>query len=169
MTFASCVLVDEETMSADRGGVSGGVERLEVNGVAEVTSIHTHISDDLTEEERKAAEEAERLKEPFRIFTKESLERLERDEEERKLKEANKDEDEGRLVDGEIVFDEDVTAKMDKNPKLADGQSLPENMGRFPKELLGIPIEEIDPYIKVKVSSSQQHLSVTPYLGAYIG
>lgn len=122
------------------------------NDIHEVGSIHTHISDDLTEEERKQAEEAERLKEPFRIFTKDSLERLEREEKERQLKEANKDEDEGRLVDGEIVFDEDVTAKMDKNPKLADGQTLPENMGRFPKELLGVPIEEIDPYIKVKVS-----------------
>ena len=54
-------------------------------------------------------------------------------------------------MDGEIVFDEDTSAKMDRDPKLADGMSLPEKMGRFPRELLGIPLEEIDPYIKDKV------------------
>lgn len=121
-------------------------------GAVDITSIHSHISDELTDEEREAAEEAERLKEPFRIFDKESYKRLEKREHERKVRVENNEEEEARLVDGEIVFDEDGTAKQDKDPKLADGQTLPEKMGRFPKELLGVPLEEIDPYIKVKVT-----------------
>lgn len=121
----------------------------------DIASVHTHRSDELTDEEREAAAEAERLKEPFRVFTTDSYKRLEREERDRKLKEeTNNGEDEGRLVDGEIVFDEDQSEKLDRDPKLADGQPLPEKLGRFPKELVGVPLEEIDPYIKVKVRST---------------
>lgn len=130
----------------------GGNENDSDERAVDITSVHSHISDEPTEEEKEAAAEVERLKEPFRVFTRESFRRLEKRAHERKVKEENNEEDEGRLVDGEIVFDEDSTTKMDKDPKLADGQPLPEKMGRFPKELIGVPLEEIDPYIKVKVT-----------------
>lgn len=93
----------------------------------------------------------------FREFTKESYDRLLEKELERKLKvNVQKEGDsEGRLVDGEIVFDdvEEASAKSIKDPKLADGQPLPEKLGRFPKELDGVPIEELDPAIEDKVCS----------------
>lgn len=93
----------------------------------------------------------------FRPFTKKSYEKLLRKEQEHKTaKKKNTDSDEGRLVDGEIVFDndEDDTPKMTRDPKLVDGQTLPEKLGRFPKELEGIPLEEIDPYITHKVGGT---------------
>lgn len=120
----------------------------------DVASIHSHFSDQLTEEEKLAAEEAERLKVPFRVFDKDSFRRLVEKDKARKLREENKEEEEGRLVDGEIVFDEGTENKQERDPKLADGMSLPESMGRFPRELSGVPLEEIDPYIKDKVSLS---------------
>lgn len=144
--------VEEETTSpmADGRGEGGGAGGLPPP--VDVASIHSHISGEpMTEEEKLAAEEAERLKTPFRIFDKDSYRRLVEKEKERKLKEDDKEEEEGRLVDGEIVFDEEPGNKQDRDPKLADGMALPENMGRFPKELVGIPLEEIDPYIKDKV------------------
>lgn len=117
----------------------------------DVTSIHSHISGEQTEAERLAAEEEERLKNPFREFNKDSYRRLLEKEHARRIKEEKNEEEEGRLVDGEIVFEESASTKQDRDPKLADGQSLPEKLGRFPKELLGMPLEEIDPYIKEKV------------------
>lgn len=130
-----------------------GAKHLEAEAGAEVTSIHSHLSGDegMTDEERAAAEEAERLKEPFRLFDQNSYRRLVEREKAQKLKEQSNEEEEGRLVDGEIVFDEDTNSKIDKDPKLADGMSLPEKLGRFPREYLGMPLEEIDPYIKEKV------------------
>ena len=152
--FSVVFVVDEETMSTSTD--APGARHLEGGGgldaPVDVTSIHSHISGDgMTDEERAAAEEAERLKEPFRIFDQNSYRRLVEREKSEKLKKENTEEEEGRLVDGEIVFDEDTSAKIDRDPKLADGMSLPEKMGRFPRELLGIPLEEIDPYIKDKV------------------
>lgn len=118
----------------------------------DVASIHSHFSaNQMTEEERLEAEEQERLKEPFRMFNKDSYRRLVEKEKERKLKEENKQEEEGRLVDGEIVFEEESSSRPDRDAKLADGMTLPEKMGRFPKELVGVPLEDIDPYIKDKV------------------
>ena len=91
----------------------------------------------------------------FNEFNKESYERILEKELERKRKtEVKRDGDEeGRLVDGEIVFDdvEDESEKITADPKLADGQPLPEKLGRFPKELDGVPLEEIDPHIEEKV------------------
>lgn len=144
-------LVDEERMSLPGNNLTvqegGGL-----CAPLDVASIHSRFSgDQMTEEEQLAAEEEERLKEPFRVFNKDSYKRLVDKEKARKLKEESKEEEEGRLVDGEIVFDEESGPKQDRDPKLADGQALPEKMGRFPKELLGIPLEEIDPYIKDKV------------------
>lgn len=133
-----------------------GAKQPQVGGMTDdpvdVTSIHSHISGgELTEDEKAAAAEAERLKEPFRIFDRASYRRLIEREKAQKLKEETNEEEEGRLVDGEIVFDEDTSAQQDRDPKLADGMSLPEKLGRFPRELLGMPLEEIDPFIKDKV------------------
>lgn len=101
--------------------------------------------------------EPEGVERIFHEFTQESYARLVAKEIERKRKQERKgDEDnEGRLVDGEIVFDydtEDHSLKITRDPKLADGQPLPEKLGRFPKELDGVPLEEIDPHIEEKVS-----------------
>jgi len=151
------VLVTEEDSMSVQGagglavGPAGGQAGLGVP--VDVASIHSHISQEKTEEELRAEEEALRLKEPFRVFNQDSYRRLVEREAARKLKEENAKEEEGRLVDGQIVFDEEVEVKQDRDPKLADGMSLPEKMGRFPKELLGVPLEEIDPYIKEKVTS----------------
>jgi len=99
-------------------------------------------------------EEEEDLSATFRPFTKQSFYRLCQREQQEKLKASNKrDVEEGRLVDGEIVFDDldDDADKITRDPKLAEGQALPEKLGHFPKELEGVPIEEIDPHIKDKV------------------
>jgi len=93
----------------------------------------------------------------FNIFTKDSYQRLLDRELEHKLKEAQKknSDNEGRLVDGEIVFDDldNDSEKSSHDPKLADGQPLPEKLGRFPKELEGTPLEEIDANIEEKVGN----------------
>ena len=153
----ACYLpVDEETLAMSGQNEDKAGDGL--NPPIDVASIHSHISgDQITEEERLAAEEEERLKVPFRVFTKESYIRLLEKERERKIREERKEEEEGRLVDGEIVFDESTEDKQDRDPKLADGMTLPEKLGRFPKELIGAPLEEIDPFIKDKVGQFEQY------------
>lgn len=119
--------------------------------VPEVTITHIDHQEDKTEQHEE--ESSEGVHKTFRPFTKESYERLVQADIQKRFKENKKaNGDEGRLVDGEIVFDEvedDLVKKCD--PKLADSQPLPEKLGRIPKDLEGIALEEIDPHIKDKV------------------
>jgi len=143
-----------QTAAVDSGG-----HLYPVNGshhAAELESVHSGHGSQNSDNE----EEDESSKETFRKFTKQSYIKLIERENEQKRKEANNGEDEGRLVDGEIVFDDDGETAPEKDPKLAEGQCLPENMGRFPRDLLSIPLEEIDPNIKDKVRL--KHISNKP-------
>lgn len=91
----------------------------------------------------------------FRPFTKESYRKLVDRDIKRKLEEQrNPDGDEGRLVDGEIVFSDvaDDKPRIKYDSKLVDGQPLPEKLGRMPREMEGVALEEIDPNIMEKVS-----------------
>lgn len=113
---------------------------------------------DVTEEKVENVEPDEEDDEEdkrFNEFTRASYDKLLVRELERKRQQETKKEarDEAHLVDGEIVFDdaEDESAKITKDPKLADGMPLPEKLGRFPRELDGLPLEEIDPHIQEKV------------------
>lgn len=131
-----------------------------------VTDTGNNVADAHTKEVNDSDSDSENVKiegiynKTFRPFTKKSYERLLLEERERECREKKKsDGDEGRLVDGEIVFDNTDEDKpvMTRDPKLVDGQTLPEKLGRFPKELEGIPLDEIDPYITHKVSARLVH------------
>lgn len=91
----------------------------------------------------------------FRIFTPDSYIRLcQREEEERRKEAERRDQPtEGRLVDGELIFnEEDEGEKIENDPDLLEGNALPTHLAEvFPKELFSQPIEEIDEYIKDKV------------------
>ena len=55
---------------------------------------------------------------------------------------------EGRLVNGELVFAEDVMAeRVEFDPELAEGEDVPKKLGKCPEELIGVPLQEIDTYI----------------------
>lgn len=60
---------------------------------------------------------------------------------------------EAHLVDGELKFDDDEEeAKRDRDPKLVEGNALPDELSDvFKSDLYGKPLEEIDKYIKDKV------------------
>ncbi|PAA93724.1 hypothetical protein BOX15_Mlig031959g1 [Macrostomum lignano] len=89
----------------------------------------------------------------FRLFDRQSFESLLRRELEyqRRVEERRLNAGEGRLVEGEIKFDDDPDAEEDKakaSPELADGCVLPSRFGDFPDELLAKPIQEIDRHIR---------------------
>ncbi|XP_064620216.1 sodium channel protein 1 brain-like isoform X2 [Lineus longissimus] len=91
----------------------------------------------------------------YNPFTKESMTKvLLKEEEEKKkaLDRLNKPK-EGRLVDGELRFDDEDDdgddVNLDKDPALVEGNVLPEaHYGTCPRDLLGKPLEEIDRFIK---------------------
>ena len=96
---------------------------------------------------------------PFRLFTPESYERLliKEEEEKRTALEKKNRPAEGRLVDGELKFDdeEEEGPPMERDPMLMEGNSLPEHLAEiFPPEYYTKPIEDVDQYIKAKVRSS---------------
>ena len=95
----------------------------------------------------------------FALYTNDSYrQQLEQEEADRIRAQEKKDRPaEGRLVDGELRFDDDDEDEKSKerDPNLVEGSYLPEYMQHdFPPEFIGQPIEEIDPNIKDKVSSS---------------
>ena len=92
---------------------------------------------------------------PLRPFTRESYDRLVAAEDSRRHEAQTKPDraPEGRLVDGQLKFDLAETAvEPARDPTLAEGRTLPARLGPVPDELLGKPLEEIDPHIKDKVS-----------------
>ncbi len=92
----------------------------------------------------------------FRLFTPESYDRLLiKEEEDRRLALEKKDKPaEGRLVDGELKFDDDGEdgPPPDRDPLFIEGNNLPDDIAEiFPSELYSKPLEEIDKYLKAKV------------------
>ena len=80
----------------------------------------------------------------FRLFTKESLTKIERRiSEEAAAKEAAKA---LQAECGEQVHERSDDHGRCPDPALEQGKSLPSKMGDFPPELFGKPIEEIDEY-----------------------
>lgn len=95
----------------------------------------------------------------FRLFTKESLAKIERriaEEKELAIKRHEKSqkvgEDVGAEEEQEDEDQEAIDAKEEKkpNPALEAGKQLPKNLGDFPSELFGKPIEDIDDYYETK-------------------
>lgn len=95
----------------------------------------------------------------FRLFTKESLAKIERRiaaEKELAFKRHEKsqkaDEDVGAEEEQEDEDQEAIEAKEEKkpNPALEAGKQLPKNLGDFPSELFGKPIEDVDDYYETK-------------------
>ena len=94
---------------------------------------------------------------PFRLFTPESYQRLLVKEavELKKAQERKNRPAEGRLVDGELKFDEeeDENFCLDRDPLLVEGNNLPDHLDAiFPLDYYNKPIEEVDQFIKAKVS-----------------
>ncbi|KAI0225114.1 hypothetical protein LSAT2_023983, partial [Lamellibrachia satsuma] len=92
----------------------------------------------------------------FRPFTVDSYRRLLEREAEQAKKQVEKIPDqfqEGRLVDGELKFGEAESEeeKAEHDPDLVEGRGIPERLGEVPLELIGKPLEEIDPHIQDKV------------------
>ena len=118
------------------------------------------IQEEKTEDVEKVPleDDHEEEEELFRRFDRQSYQKLLlRDEIERqKALDAKNKPREGRLVDGELIFgDEDDKEEdtRDRDSRLVEGNTLPTIIAdEFPKELYGKPIEEIDPYLKDKVS-----------------
>ena len=139
--------------------LEGGVPAVTVTphitaALAGAAADQENMEDD-SEEKADEEEEAEGI---FREFTEQSYEQLIIKELERLRKEETRhvNKEEAHLVDGEIVFDDvdEEAPKITRDPKLADGQPLPEKLGRFPRELDGIALEEIDPNIQEKVNNT---------------
>lgn len=104
--------------------------------------------------ELETEEEEQGQRRVFRLFTRESYKKLIKRDLDRKEKQRREPKgDEGKLVDGEIVFNEveDNLLRVKPDPKLVDGQPLPEKLGRMPREMEGVALEEIDPNIMEKV------------------
>ena len=86
----------------------------------------------------------------FREFTQESLRRIERYREEESAQLLRQtvcedDNDEQRCLK-QPLRDESIATKRVPNKELAVGQTLPRVLqNKFPDELIGKPIEEIDP------------------------
>lgn len=141
---------DENIKSTQSTGKTGGGELADIEALPADSAPQANNEGDKQEEEEE--EEGDSL---FHEFTRESYDKLIVAELERKQQEETRQvsKEEAHLVDGEIVFDdvEDDTPKIARDPKLADGQPLPEKLGRFPRELDGLPLEEIDPHIQEKV------------------
>ena len=91
----------------------------------------------------------------FIPFSRESFLQLQLREEElkRKADEKKNKPREGRLVDGELKFDDDEGDEpvLTRDQLLVEGNVLPATYGEVPSKLRGIPLEEIDPYITEKV------------------
>lgn len=91
----------------------------------------------------------------FRLFTKESLVKIERRiAEEQAAKESNHDKDhhgDDQHEDDKHGGESDEN-KPTPNPALEIGKTLPTKYGEFPPELVGKPIEDIDEYYANKYS-----------------
>lgn len=88
---------------------------------------------------------------PFRLFTKESLTRIQtRIQQEKAAHEAAKE-------DGEQHEKEKEEEKSRPDASLEIGKKLPSRMGDFPPELYGKPIEDLDEYYDTKYVSGPNY------------
>jgi len=88
----------------------------------------------------------------FRLFTKESLTKIER---------RVRDERQARALAKQLAEQGDPTAAaagprddLQPNPQLESGRTLPPRLGDFPPELYGKPIEELDEFYHNKYVSA---------------
>jgi len=93
----------------------------------------------------------------FREFTHESLQRIkhyreEEEEAERLEQQINREDDNAELhCMNKSSEDEPIDHKRIPNKELAVGQKLPQVLqNKFPDELIGKPIEEIDSYYRLE-------------------
>ena len=97
----------------------------------------------------------------FRLFTKESLTKIERqiqDDKSRREREeaANRDAEEERLATGRAPVPAKEPEKPAPNPALEIGKQLPTKYADlFPPDLYGKPIEDIDEYFNDKYVSTR--------------
>lgn len=155
--------------TADGAAAENEKERdVELEGGVPAVTVTPHITaalagaaadqENMEDDSAEKADEEEEAEGIFREFTEQSYEQLIIKELERLRKEETRhvNKEEAHLVDGEIVFDDvdEEAPKITRDPKLADGQPLPEKLGRFPRELDGIALEEIDPNIQEKVNNT---------------
>ena len=78
----------------------------------------------------------------FRLFTKESITKIERKiQDEKQARELAKD-----AEDGFQQLEKKDEDKIQPNPTLEAGRTLPSRLGEFPPELYGKPIEDVDEY-----------------------
>jgi hypothetical protein len=95
----------------------------------------------------------------FRLFTKESMTKIERRIQEEKRARENlqrQDQDGGAKVAG----NDSTEDKLEPNPLLAAGNKLPAKLGDFPPELYGKPIEDVDEFYQnqyVSMSERSMH------------
>ena len=90
----------------------------------------------------------------IRLYTKESWDTQVRKEQEHQRKlDKNDGKAIAHLVDGELKFEDDEEeAKIDRDPTLAEGNVLPDELSDvFRSDYFGRPVEEIDRFIKDKV------------------
>lgn len=87
----------------------------------------------------------------WKVYTRETFEKQVEEERKRAAEEARMKQKfgtEGRLVNGELVFAEDVMAeRVEFDPELAEGEEVPKKLGKCPEELIGVPLQEIDSYV----------------------
>lgn len=120
----------------------------------QIENVEDSTNEKITFEKSPPSEDGD---DRYRRFTPESYRFLvERDlEAKRKEDEKRNKLEEGRLVDGKLIFGEEEEQveedKKEKDNLLIEGNNLPESYLPFPRKLYGVPIEEIDPYIKDKV------------------
>jgi hypothetical protein len=88
----------------------------------------------------------------FREFTHESLQRIERyRQEEAERRTIRKEDNNERRCRNKSSKDEPIDPKRVPNKELAAGQTLPRVLqNKFPAELIGKPIEEIDCYYRTE-------------------
>src|SRR6218665_3532396 len=87
----------------------------------------------------------------FRLFTKESLTKIQRRiEDERKAKLMAKEMEDGLQKQQQDKKEDD---RLQPNPTLEAGRTLPTRLGEFPPELYGKPIEDLDEYYNNKYVS----------------
>ena len=123
------------------------------------------VSNDVTERQEGDVEtEEEEAARRYVKFTPETFKRQLVRQAEEKLKEQRASQlQEGRLVDGTLVFgdgEDDDEDKIDFDPYLQEGCNVPEDYPPIPRHLIGVPIEEIDRHIKETVGYFNDNLAV---------
>ena len=106
--------------------------------------------------EGEAKEEPKPVENPtWKLYTPETYQQQIETDRKRKIEEARMKQKfgtEGRLVNGELVFAEDVMAeKIEFDPELEEEMEVPRRLGKCPEDLLYTPLQEIDQFIQEKV------------------